>query len=152
MSCFEQVPSNQGTGGEKIDTSSCSWSEDAMSQSNSGAKGSVLPTESWSKATCPARQNTASLTWDSPRFLLSGMKGSSLLQLVRGTKTTDDNGDVGHLHPPQQTRERMKVAKVTLLSGRLYHSQKNEDWLGIFLETPVITIPLQTWWDKGGWL
>lgn len=69
--------------GQKIGTSRCSWPEEGTAQSNSGAKGLMLPTESWTKATCPARQDTASLTWDTPRFLLNGRKGSSLLQLVR---------------------------------------------------------------------
>lgn len=97
--------------GQKVDTNRCSWPDEATPRSNLGAKGLVLPTESWTKAPCPARQDTAFLTWETPCFLLNGMKGSSLLQPVRSTKTTND-GDVGHLHAPQQTRERMKVAKM----------------------------------------
>lgn len=63
-------------------------------------------------------------TWDTPRFLLSSMKGSSLLRLVRGTMTTDD-GDVCHLHPPQQAKRRTKCQGA---SARWKIASFSEKW------------------------
>lgn len=45
--------------GEKADTSSCPWPVETTSPSSSGAKGPMLPIDTWTKAICPAKQGTA---------------------------------------------------------------------------------------------